>query len=113
MSISWGRKQTKDKWYAKANGCECIRSRSYQKRQRSVQDKVLSMIVKLNNASVVFTAFDDLFKLWLGRALSLTLDLEVCTYLSGLQTLLTDMWHQAASISRETVQPGSGSSRTL
>lgn len=49
----------------------------FQKRQHSVQDKVLGMIVKLNNASVVFTAFDDLFKLWLGRALSLSLELEV------------------------------------
>lgn len=35
------------------------------------------MIIKLNNACVVFTAFDDLFKLWLGRASSLSLDLEV------------------------------------
>lgn len=59
---------------------ECVGSRPFQKRQHSVQDKVLSMIVKLNNAAVVFTAFDDLFKLWLGRALALTLDLQVCAH---------------------------------
>ena len=70
----------KDRWYASATMPEGVRSWIFQKRQHSVQDKVLSMIVKLNNASVLFTAFDDLFKLWLGRALALTLDLEVCAH---------------------------------
>ena len=65
---------------------EGVLSWIFQKRQHSVQDKVLSMIVKLNNASVVFTAFDDLFKLWLGRALALTLDLEVCARTNVLVT---------------------------
>lgn len=77
----------KDRWYASATMPEGVRSWISQKRQHSVQDKVLSMIVKLNNASVVFTAFDDLFKLWLGRALALTLDLEVCARTNVLVTL--------------------------
>lgn len=77
----------KDRWYASATMPEGVRSWIFQKRQHSVQDKVLSMIVKLNNASVVFTAFDDLFKLWLGRALALTLDLEVCARTNVLVTL--------------------------
>ena len=77
----------KDRWYASATMPEGARSWIFQKRQHSVQDKVLSMIVKLNNASVVFTAFDDLFKLWLGRALALTLDLEVCARTNVLVTL--------------------------
>ncbi|KZT67735.1 hypothetical protein DAEQUDRAFT_712938 [Daedalea quercina L-15889] len=48
----------------------------HMKRQHSIADRLLGMIVKLNHLSVVFTAFDDLFKLWLRRALSLSLDLE-------------------------------------
>ncbi|TFY64018.1 hypothetical protein EVJ58_g2900 [Rhodofomes roseus] len=54
------------------------------KRQHSAADKLLGMIVKLNHGSVVFTAFDDLFKMWLRRALSLTLNLEPLPSLARL-----------------------------
>ncbi|KAI8998560.1 hypothetical protein BD414DRAFT_519687 [Trametes punicea] len=48
-----------------------------EKREFDAAEKVLHSILKLNQASVVFTAFDDLFKKWLARASSLNLDQQI------------------------------------
>ncbi|KAI9070388.1 hypothetical protein FKP32DRAFT_1586228 [Trametes sanguinea] len=47
------------------------------KREVVITEKLLHSIVKLNQASVVFTTFDDLFQMWLARASSLDTDSQL------------------------------------
>ncbi|KAH9856975.1 hypothetical protein C2E23DRAFT_892456 [Lenzites betulinus] len=47
------------------------------KREVVVTEKLLHLILKLNQASVVFTTFDDLFQKWLARASSLEIDEQI------------------------------------
>ena len=42
-----------------------------------VTEKTLHLILKLSQASVLFTAFDDLFQKWLERASSLDVDQQM------------------------------------
>lgn len=42
-----------------------------------ITEKLLHLILKLNQASVVFTTFDDLFQKWLSRASSLDIDQQI------------------------------------
>ncbi|CDO71214.1 hypothetical protein BN946_scf184863.g9 [Trametes cinnabarina] len=48
-----------------------------EKRDIVVAERLLHCIVKLNQASVVFTSFDDLFQMWLARASSLDIDSQL------------------------------------
>ncbi|KAI0362213.1 hypothetical protein OH77DRAFT_1416438 [Trametes cingulata] len=50
---------------------------SSEKREVVITEKLLHLILKLNQASVVFTTFDDLFQKWLARASSLDIDEQV------------------------------------
>ena len=45
-----------------------------EKRETIITEKVLQLILKLSQASVLFTTFDDLFQKWLDRASSLNVD---------------------------------------
>lgn len=47
---------------------------STETRETMVTEKVLQLILKLSQASVLFTVFDDLFQKWLDRASSLDVD---------------------------------------
>ncbi|KAI0670290.1 hypothetical protein C8Q78DRAFT_114403 [Trametes maxima] len=47
------------------------------KRDVVITEKILQLILRLNQASVVFTAFDDLFQKWLSRASSLEVDQQI------------------------------------
>ncbi|KAI0831397.1 hypothetical protein BC628DRAFT_1312212 [Trametes gibbosa] len=47
------------------------------KREVVITEKLLHLILKLNQASVVFTTFDDLFQKWLARASSLEIDEQI------------------------------------
>ncbi len=61
-----------------------------EKREAVITERILHLILKLSQASVLFTTFDDLFQKWLGRASSLDVDQQmVIFYISaiGLYTL--------------------------
>ncbi|OBZ75571.1 hypothetical protein A0H81_04216 [Grifola frondosa] len=60
------------------------REESQKRRRFATTDKVLHAIIKLSQASIVFTTFDDLFMKWLERASDLTLDQQPLTSLSRL-----------------------------
>ncbi|KAI0780831.1 hypothetical protein BD413DRAFT_500442 [Trametes elegans] len=47
------------------------------KREVVIAEKLLHLILKLNQASVVFATFDDLFQKWLSRASSLDVDQQI------------------------------------
>ena len=48
-----------------------------KRREVVVTEKVLNLILKLSQASVLFTTFDDLFQKWLERASSLDADQQL------------------------------------
>ncbi|KAI0748219.1 hypothetical protein C8Q80DRAFT_1104066 [Daedaleopsis nitida] len=48
-----------------------------KKKEAIVTEKMLQLILKLNQASVLFTTFDDLFQKWLDRASSLNVDEQI------------------------------------
>lgn len=50
---------------------------SVEKREATVTEKILHLILKLSHASVLFTTFDDLFQKWLDRASSLNVDDQI------------------------------------
>ena len=51
-----------------------------EKREAISTEGILHLILKLSQASVLFTTFDDLFQKWLDRASSLDVDQQmVCT----------------------------------
>ncbi|KAH9951250.1 hypothetical protein B0H21DRAFT_272251 [Amylocystis lapponica] len=54
------------------------------RRQHAIADKTLRLILKLSQASLVFTAFDGLFNLWLARANDLSLDQQPLQSLARL-----------------------------
>ncbi|KAI1795782.1 hypothetical protein LXA43DRAFT_1163651 [Ganoderma leucocontextum] len=48
-----------------------------EKREVVITEKILHLILKLSQASVLFTTFDDLFQKWLDRASSLDIDQQM------------------------------------
>ena len=54
-----------------------------EKREAVVTERILHLILKLSQASVLFTTFDDLFQKWLDRASSLDVDQQMVSTLSG------------------------------
>ncbi|TFK89146.1 hypothetical protein K466DRAFT_545801 [Polyporus arcularius HHB13444] len=48
-----------------------------EKREATITEKILHLILKLSQVSVLFTAFDDLFQKWLDRASSLNVDEQI------------------------------------
>ncbi|CCM02372.1 uncharacterized protein FIBRA_04467 [Fibroporia radiculosa] len=72
------------------------------RRQLASADKLLKLIIKLNQVSVLFTAFDDLFKRWLERANSLTPDSQSLSSLSRLFNREVETSHRLSSV----IEPG-------
>ncbi len=54
-----------------------------EKREATITEKILHLILKLSQVSVLFTAFDDLFQKWLDRASSLNVDEQIVRSLSS------------------------------
>ncbi|KAI0928528.1 hypothetical protein AcW1_005746 [Taiwanofungus camphoratus] len=54
------------------------------KKQLRVADKILRLIIKLNQTSVLFTTFDNIFRMWLEQADNLSFDDEPIPSLSRL-----------------------------
>lgn len=48
-----------------------------EKREAVITERILHLILKLSQATVLFTTFDDLFQKWLDRASSLDVDQQL------------------------------------
>ena len=53
-----------------------------EKRDAAITERILHLILKLSQASVLYTAFDDLFQKWLDRASSLDVDQQMVRFYS-------------------------------
>ena len=62
-----------------------------EKKEATITEKVLQLILKLSQASVLFTAFDDLFQRWLERASSLNVDQQLVSRTSMRYPLLVNL----------------------
>lgn len=60
------------------------------RKEATVTEKTLHLILKLSQASVLFTAFDDLFQKWLERASSLDVDQQLVSATAFMCWCLSD-----------------------